>query len=390
MEVEINRAYYPILTDPNRYIHLYGSAGSGKSYFAAQREIYQASRSVERVLCVRKIQRTMKNSVYALLKDVATAWNIGENFTFNVSTLTITLKNGSQFILTGMDDPEKIKSIQGITRVWIEEATELTEADFNQIDLRLRGVSDPQITLSYNPIDKDHWINKRFHESKHPSTTILRTTFEDNDFIDEPYKDVLRELVNQDENYYRIYALGQWGHKTEGLIYTNWQLTDTIPAPDETIYGLDFGFNNPTALIKINMKDNVPYLEEVIYESKLTNSDLIGRLHTLGMGKCVIYADAAEPQRIEEIYRAGFNIKAADKVVKDGIDFCKRYRFNAMQGSTHLISELKSYKWKEDRTGKVLDEPVKYNDHIIDALRYGLFTHYGKRKRSKLLLSAQI
>tara|TARA_Y100000593_G_C4321454_1_gene344007 strand:- start:6761 stop:7735 length:975 start_codon:yes stop_codon:yes gene_type:complete len=322
--------------------------------------------------------------------DVVKQWGIDDKFTFNISTLTITCINGSQFILTGLDDPEKIKSIQGITRIWIEEATELTEPDFNQLDLRLRGVPEPQITLTYNPVDRDHWINKRFHECDHPNSSITKSTFEDNDFIDDQYKSVLMELANQDLNYYRIYALGEWGHKTEGLIYTKFNIVDSVPDPDELVFGLDFGFNNPTSLIKISMKDQQPYIEELIYESKLTNSDLIGLMKSLTIGKSVIYADAAEPQRIEEIYRAGFNVKPAHKVVRDGIDFCKRYDLNIVKGSINLIKELRGYKWKEDRTGKVLDEPVKFNDHACDAFRYALFTHYGKKKRAKLLISTNI
>ena len=149
---------------------------------------------------------------------------------------------------------------------------------------------------------------------------------------------------------------------------------DTIPTP--LIYGLDFGFNNETALIAIGIKDNECYLRELLYETHLTNSELITKLKQLADKKFMIYADNAEPARIQEIKQAGFKIQPANKSVKDGIDYVKSQTLHIDKTSTNLINEFRSYKYREDRGGNVLEEPVKFRDHLADATRYALYTHY--------------
>ena len=145
---------------------------------------------------------------------------------------------------------------------------------------------------------------------------------------------------------------------------------------DEIIYGLDFGYNNPSALVEIGIRDENAYILSELYESKLTNADLIEKLKSLIANKnAPVYADAAEPQRIEEITRAGFNIHPADKSVKDGIDYVKRQKILISPECDNAIAEFNTYKWKEDRNGNVLDEPVKFRDHLMDAMRYALYTH---------------
>lgn len=146
----------------------------------------------------------------------------------------------------------------------------------------------------------------------------------------------------------------------------------------EIIYGLDFGFNQQTGLLEIGIKDNEYYLRELIYETKLTNQDLISRMCELIKDKnAFIYADNAEPDRIEEIHRAGFfGIRAADKSVKDGLDYCKRLKFYTLESNVNLNAEVYSYKYKEDKnSGIVLDEPVKFRDHLMDCKRYACYTH---------------
>ena len=149
---------------------------------------------------------------------------------------------------------------------------------------------------------------------------------------------------------------------------------------DDIFYGLDFGYNNPTALIEIRMKDGVLYERELLYQTNLTNSELIDLLKQLIVKKTSpIYADPSEPARIEEIYKAGYNIIGAEKSVKDGIDFVKRQKIKIANTSSNLIKEKKNYKWKVDKNNNVLDEPVKFNDHLMDAERYAIYTHLKDR-----------
>lgn len=374
-----NEAYINILHDESRYIHLYGGAGSGKSIFAAQKEIIKSFERGQRTLVIRKVHRTMKTSVFLLMKDIVSQWNLQDHFTFNRGDLSVTNNvSGAEFILSGLDDPEKLKSIQGITRIWIEEATELNAEDFQQIDLRLRGVDNPQITLSYNPINQHHWLYEQFHIKQRDDTTIKHTTYKDNSFIDEHYYKVLENLKNIDENYYNIYCLGKWGSASKGLIFKAWKIVDEIPADCQWYaYGLDFGFSqDPTALIQLARSGDDLYIDEAIYQTGLTNSDLINLMKDSLNGSTEVFADQADPKSITELQRAGFNITGADKgkdSIKHGIDVMKRFNIHVTARSQNLIKELSNYKWKEHKaSGDVLDVPVDAFNHGIDAVRYCL------------------
>jgi len=281
-----------------------------------------------------------------------------------------------------MDDQEKLKSIEHITGIWIEEPNEISERDFLQIDLRLRGKtgSYKQLILTFNPISELLWLNKHFFGKKIENCTVEHSTVEDNIFIDPEYKKILDALKDEDRMYYQIYRLGQWG-VLQNIIYSNFEVIDDWPvAFEETFYGLDFGYNNPSALVEVGIRDNIPYLNERLYRTGLTNQDLINLMNELILLKTDnIYADSAEPARIDEIKRDGFNIYPADKSVKDGIDFVKRTKFYVKSDSVNLIKELQGYKYKEDKDGNVLEEPLKFRDHLCDGFRYGIFTHLGKR-----------
>lgn len=215
--MKINKAYRPLLSNTKRYKTLKGGAGSGKSYAVTQIEILIALQRKETTLFLRKVGATLRNSVFALIKNVLSEENLvpGVDYIVNKTEMSFEFpETGSKFILSGVDDVDKLKSIAGITRIVIEEATELTEADFNQIDLRLRGIHllNPSITLMFNPISANHWLCKRFDTNFDPETTLfINTTYKDNAFLDAQYIQTLENLVNIDENLYRIYVLNEWG-----------------------------------------------------------------------------------------------------------------------------------------------------------------------------------
>ncbi len=371
----LNEAYIPHLNSSNRYEIFFGGAGSGKSHFIAQKIIYKMIREKGHTFLVaRKVGRTNRHSTFALLQSVIHQWSMGRVFKINKSEMDITFLNGNQIVFSGLDDVEKLKSIAGITDIWIEEATEITPEDFMQLDLRLRAKSNfpKQINLSFNPESEHSWIKRRFFDQRAENTTILKTTYKDNRFLGDDYKQVIEELKHQDETYYQIYALGEWG-TPKGLIFTNWRLADEMPRSGVTTYGLDFGFNNPTALVEITEYDREIFVRELLYQTHMTNAELIDRMKSIGVAGRV-YCDSAEPNRIAELRAAGFVAMPAKKDVLKGIDYIKSCKLRIHAESTNLIKELQSYKWREDRDGHVLDEPVKFNDHLCDAMRYGLYT----------------
>ncbi|MBQ2312961.1 MAG: terminase large subunit, partial [Elusimicrobiaceae bacterium] len=226
------------------------------------------------------------------------------------------------------------------------------------------------------------WIYKKLLTQQ--NITVIKSTYKDNNFLQKSYIDTLLSLKNYDSNAYKVFALGEWG-ASEKIIYKNWSLVDELPQnPTEIFYGLDFGFNNPTALVQINIYDGKFYVREILYQSGLTNTSLIEKLQNLlsGQESKTIYADAAEPNRIAEIAATGLNIKPAQKNVLNGIMAVKSDNFFVTKSSTNLIKELQTYSWKSDINGNVLEEPVKFNDHLLDALRYAIYTYKNELSQS--------
>jgi len=382
-----NDVYVPYLNNRSRYEIFYGGAGSGKSVFVAQRMLVRAMKERgHKTLVVRKVAKTNRHSTFALITGIMHQWNIEQLFKVNKSDMEITCLNGNQIIFTGLDDVEKLKSIANITDIWVEEASEISHDDFKQLDLRLRGKTPYplQITLTFNPISALLWHKAYFFDNPKDNTVILKTTYLDNKFLDDEYKQVINNLQHEDTTYYNIYGLGEWG-VLGNLIYSNWEVVSDVPASfDEVIWGLDFGFNNPSALLKIGIKDGNLYLLDEMYKTGLTNQDLIKELRHRVPTNEAVYADSAEPARIEEIKRVGFRVYPAQKDVTDGLDFVKRQRLFIHKTCANVIKEIQGYKYKEDKDGNVIDEPVKFADHLMDAMRYAIYTHLWRPKSFSL------
>jgi phage terminase large subunit len=376
--VKINDCYRDCLGYSGRYLVLKGGAGSGKSVFTAQKLLIRCIQSPpHRFLVLRKVDKTIRESVWKLFITLIADYGLTDACVVNKTERTIRFKNGSEIIFAGLDDPEKIKSIAGITGIWMEESTEFTQGDFNQLDLRLRGLGHDykQIVLSFNPIDHRHWLKKRFFDVTVPNALVLSTTYLDNAFIDDEYHVKMQSLKDEDEILYNVYALGEWGVPMAGLIYKEWKPYTSAPIDGDVVYGLDFGFNSPSALVKVTIHDERIYAEQIMYKTNLTTSGLIAELEPLGLGHAPIYCDNAEPDKIEELYNSGFNVFPADKNVKEGINKVKSLPMHIHEASDELKKELSTYKWTQDRSGILLDKPVKFNDHLLDAMRYAVYTH---------------
>jgi len=210
----INECYWPLLKASNRYLVLYGGAGSGKSVFAAEKVIFRAiDETPHRFLVVRKVAKTIRNSIFAEIRDVITQWKLTSWFKVNKSDMEITCLNGNMFMFAGLDDVEKLKSIHKPTSVLVEEASEITRDDFIQLDLRLRGMTPhyKQIILCFNPVVITHWLKQDFFDHPRRDTLSLRTTYLDNRFIDNEYKQTIEDLRLTDPYYYQVYGLGEWG-----------------------------------------------------------------------------------------------------------------------------------------------------------------------------------
>lgn len=275
-----------------------------------------------------------------------------------------TYPTGSYVEFFSVDNQLKVRG-PGRDILFINEANIINYETFRQLLLRTKRA----IFIDYNPADEFHWLYDKVLTRS--DCYFIKSTYKDNPFLPREQIAEIESYRDADPNFWRIYGEGERGH-SEGVIYTHWQTEEQYPEGN-TVFGLDFGYNNPTSLVRIVDKDRDLHAREEIYQSGLTNSDLIPLLKQIVTKYEPIYCDAAEPDRIEEIRRAGLNALKADKDVKRGIDFIKSRKLFIHQGSVNLLKEIKSYKFKP-KGQKVInepEEPLKLNDHAMDAMRYG-------------------
>jgi phage terminase large subunit len=387
--------FYPLLKCESRYLVMCGGRGSGKSEFAA-RKIFR--RCIEegghRILVLRKVRSRCRESVVEVFRRLLISHAVPFEETKTERTLRFF---GNEILFDGLDDPQKIKSFAGLTGLWIEEATEFTEADFLGVDLILREptANYKQIILTFNPEEAlAPWLKKRFFDAIDPDATVHTSTIDDNPIKE--VRDTYRARLDliQDKTAKEIYRFGLWA-LAKGIIYS-W---DVVPVPpekyDEVFYGGDFGYSvDPAAVVKIYRRANEFWLEEVLYETGLTNQDLARRIMT--NPRCDVkrpfYFDSAEPKSIEELSRFSINVYPAIKgpdSVRAGIDFIKSCVVHIVAGSEHIIEEARLYRWKEDRNGNTLAEPVDFKNHAVDATRYGIATHMRGSQEAGFFLSKE-
>lgn len=335
MDIFYNPKYADYFTNQQRYNVLFGGAGSGKSFSTAQKIIFCCLSQKERVLCIRKFKTTIKNSIYRIIDDLVIQYGLTPLVDRNKTDMGFILGE-SEILTSGLDDPEKIKSIHGITKIWIEEATELAEEDFDQLDLRLRGgTQNKQIILTFNPISEDHWINEKFFVHKSSDTYILHTTYKDNFALDEPYKKLLEERMSLDENMYRVYVKGEWGRITTGMeFYKNFKynlhISEVSFQPNHPIH-ISFDFNlhpympcSIWQIIKVGTIYNVNNIDEIALSNPNNNTEAVCRevIERYGnaVNKMFIYGDASGKKRSMESEGLEHNYDVIRRVLRKWVD----------------------------------------------------------------------
>jgi len=417
--VEMNPSFKEVDSSKKRYIVMKGSAGSGKSVDTAQNYILRLMKDKGRnLVCIRKADITNRDSTYAELTGAIYRMfgSAAEKYwDIKLSPLQLTCRaNGNKIIFRGVNDDkqrEKLKSITfqkgKLTDVWIEEATEITQADFEIIDDRLRGVLPEgqfyQIRMTFNPVNKNHWIKKNFFDRTDANTLTHHSTYLGNRFVDEAYKARMERRKEVDPEGYQIYGLGEWG-EVGGLILHNWEVKDIsldLNDYDDIAIGQDFGFNHANAILLLGIKDDDIYILNEVYVYEKETSEII----PLAIEKEIpmnreMWCDSAEPDRIKMWKTAGFRAKPVvkEKTVEKKyqaaqIDWLKgvvsknktiKRMIYVHPHCTNTISELQQWKWKKDeKTGQYEDEPVPIMDDAMAALRYGVERW---RKKKKVLL----
>lgn len=393
--VQANPCFKAVDQSTKRYIVMKGSAGSGKSVDTAQNYILRLMRDKGRnLVCIRKSDITNRDSTFAELTG-AIYRMFGERadqyWAVNMSPLKLTCKaNGNQIIFRGMNDEkqrEKLKSITfqkgKLTDVWCEEATELTQSDLEIIDDRLRGELPTgqfyQIRMTFNPVNRNHWIKKVFFDIPDPNVLTHHSTYLMNRFIDDAYRARMERRRLVDPEGYMIYGLGEWG-EIGGLILHNVEPLEMSQNPedyDDFAIGQDFGFNHANAILAVGIKDDNLYILREIYVFEKDTSEIIPLAEQAGIPKRrQMWCDSAEPDRIKMWRKAGFRATGVDKggtagSVKAQIDWLKQRKIFIHPSCVNTLKEVQQWKWKKDeRTGEYLDEPVPFQDDAMAALRY--------------------
>ena len=331
----------------------------------------------------------LTGAIYRMFGDKADLyWKI------NTSPLQLTCKaNGNKIIFRGMNDEkqrEKLKSITfqtgKLTDVWLEEATEFTQADVEIIDDRLRGELPDgqfyQIRLTFNPVNKNHWIKKVFFDMPDPNVLTHHSTFLNNRFIDDAYRQRMERRKLVDPEGFRIYGLGEWG-EIGGLILQNWEVAEisqSLSDYDDIAIGQDFGFNHANAILLLGWKDDNLYILDEIYLFEKDTSEIIQEAIRHGIPKNKkMWCDSAEPDRIKMWKKAGYyradgvNKGGSKGSVKAQIDWLKQRKIYVHPHCVNTIKEMQQWKWRKDeKTGEYLDEPVPIMDDAMAALRYGV------------------
>ena len=399
-----NSAFLEVHKSNKRYIAMKGSAGSGKSVDTAQQYLIRLLKDKGRnLVCIRKSDITNRDSTYAELTGAIYRLKLDKYFECRLSPLQIKCINGNMIIFRGVNDEkqrEKLKSITfqkgNLTDVWIEEATELQQSDFEIIDDRLRGELPSgqfyQIKMTFNPVSKNHWIKKQFFDYQDNNTLTCHSSYLDNRFIDEAYKARMMRRKEVDPDGYRIYGLGDWG-EVGGLILKNWEvkeISQNVNDYDDVAIGQDFGFNHANAILQLGIKDDDIYILKEIYEYEKDTAELIEIARRKDLSG-VMYCDSAEPDRIKMWRKAEYKASAVvkekttdKKYQATQIDWLKGRKIYVHPSCVNTVKELDQWKWKRDaQSGEYLDEPVPFFDDAMAALRYGV-EGWRKSKNAKL------
>lgn len=410
MKQKVSKEYIPVFTQRPRYIILMGGRSAGRSYTASQ---FASAKLVAyeyfRCAVMRFILTDVRNSIF---QDIVDRFNENEiedpglvirdlEISYGINSI-----KGMGFRKSSGQQKSKLKSLANFNCVIIEEADEVDEDDFMQLDDSLRTTKgDITIILLLNPPDKNHWINKRFFnllkssvegyympelkESVKHNTIFIHTTYKNNlaNISESTVSNFERYKETKPDHYYNMIE-GLVSDGKRGVIFNNWKPIsakeyEELPYPE--FFGLDFGFtNDPASLTGIKQHNENVYVRQVIYQTGLLNKELSKEMEAKGVSKnAEIFADSAEPKSIAELKSLGWNILPADKgadSVRSGIDYMLGLNFHYTEDSDKIIIEKENYTWRLDRNKEPTNEPIDDFNHAMDSTRYAVNTKHNQKQ----------
>lgn len=388
----IGKGYKQFWNFRGRYRVCKGSRASKKSKTTALNFIHNMMKYPgSNLLVVRKTARTLKDSCFTELKWAVHRLEVDYLWQFNESPLEATyLPTGQKIYFRGLDDPLKVTSITVDVGVlcwmWIEEAYEISkEEDFDTLDESIRGECPDglwkQITLTFNPWNERHWLKARFFDNPDPEVLAMTTNYQCNEWLDEADLKVFERMKVNNPRRYAVAGLGGWG-VVEGLVYENWKeqsyTLDDLPPDAQAAFGLDFGYtNDPTAGFCgfVSLTEKRLYAWDELYKKGLSNDAIWREIQAMGYGKERWTADSAEPKSIDQLKGLGMRVQGAKKgkdSINNGIQWIQDLEIIIHPRCVNFLTEISNYQWKIDKFNKKLNEPEGGNDHLMDAMRYGL------------------
>lgn len=356
-----------------RLVVAVGGSRSGKTYNILIYWIYKLLQEEGKTLSiVRKTLPSLKNSVLKDLIEVLELFGVYDPSNFH--------KMDGYYILgTNMinwfsvDEPQKLRGSKR-NYLYCNEANELKIEDWNQLIFR----TTDKVICDLNPSEITSWV---YDLEDRDDCYSFKTTWRDNPFVDKNIIKELESLKDKDENLYRVYAMGERGLPQQ-LVFNKFNIIDEVPRGTKLLgMGIDWGFNDPTALVSVYKNGDELYLKEIMYVKGMTVPDIIYEMEKMKISRVEnIWADSALPQNIEEVKRNRFNIKpVSKKTILHGLDLIRRHHVYITKDSKNIINEFSSYRYREDKDGNLLDVPEDDNNHAIDAIRYVLESELNKR-----------
>lgn len=386
LEIKGTPVLNSLLESEKRFVLSVGSSRSSKTYSMLQWIVLKCiskPNSGIYISVVRASFPSLRRTVYREFVELLKSLNLYREDKHNKTEHVIELA-GNYVEFFSLSDSQKVRGAKR-TYLYLNECNEVDWESAQQLFLR----TEERVFMDQNPSDIWHWSMKM---KERDDVDYIHSTYKQNPFLTEATIKQIESYKDVDENFYRVYALGLPGFATT-TIYTHWKeyndkdlivyAEDNSPQPvwDTFVYGLDVGYGHAMALTKCYFKDDTVWIEEIVYKSGLTSNDLISLINDMGLDKDKdMWVDAAAPAMVEDLRRAGYNAKSADKSVKEGIDMIRSKKIFINESSFNLINEMRRYQWKS-KNEQIIYEPVKVNDDLVDSMRYSIWNYYRNTQR---------
>jgi len=394
MDLVLTDKQYEYIDDMTRHLMIMGSAGSGKTIFASTKVILYALKYPNaRIGVFRQTLPSLRETAWREIVELLEKYNI--DFKENKSNGLVTLSNGSTISFTPVDDEKKLRSLN-LDFVYIEQCEEITEEAFIELDLRIRNeVSKKyggQMLVVVQPSNKSHWLYRLFYQEKanDPDYKKVHFSYLENPYLPEEQAKVYEGLKETNYERYLTHTMGEWVSSSKQIFTNNWSVGFDRKYFSYYVGGIDWGWNSPACFLLCGVYDDEFYVLGEVYKTEMTNSEFLDRISSLLAQYNMtfkdvesVYADSADPEKIEVFCRHGLNTYGSVKNVKAKIDTTRETKIHIDPSCVNLIREMPMYEWKRNKDGEILDEPVKKNDHAVDSLCYAVYGVRGELSKDK-------